>query len=214
MWLSKIESPSGSQDVLQYGKKSWSKKPITFSCLWADCSGDPVKTETNTSSRMMTHHPAWQTQNVAVSASGQWSCCSGAGSVFVPLWLSRLRDNSTDNSWDQWLSLSHRDIWFPPSAWSHGLPRAFLSPPQEHSLGHSSRSHGNSLWGWAHQCWLPGAKMHTRHAMGMCLRGWGGGARLAVVLSDSSTQQHSLSQLGFFFSPSWERGIFKCPSFM
>lgn len=101
--------------------------------------------ETNTSSRMMTHHPAWQTQNAAVSASGQWSCCLGAGSVFVPCWLSRLRDNSADNSWDQRLSLSHREIWFPPSAWSHGLPRAFLLPPQERSLGHGSWSQGNSL---------------------------------------------------------------------
>lgn len=103
--------------------------------------------ETNASSRMMTHHPAWQTQNAAVPASGQWSCCLGAGSVFVPLWLSRLRDNSADNSWGRRLSLSHQESWFPPSAWSHGLPRAFLLPPQEHSLGHGSRSHGNSLWG-------------------------------------------------------------------
>lgn len=82
-----------------------------------------------------------------VSASGQWSCCLGAGSVFVQFWLSRLSDNSADNSWDRRLSLSHREIWFPPSAWSHGLPRAFLLPPQEHSLGQGSRSHGNSLWG-------------------------------------------------------------------
>lgn len=86
--------------------------------------------ETNASSRMMTHHPAWQTQNVAVPTRGQWSRCSGAGSAFVRLWLSRLKDNSTDNSWDQRLSLSHQETWFPPSAWSHGLPRAFsLQPP-------------------------------------------------------------------------------------
>lgn len=102
--------------------------------------------ETNTSSRMMTHHPAWQTQNAAVSASGQWSCCLGAGSVFVLRWLSRLRDNSADNSWDRQLSLSHQETWFPPSAWSHSLPRAFFLPPQERSLGHCSRSQGNSLW--------------------------------------------------------------------
>ncbi|KAJ4943123.1 hypothetical protein JOQ06_005629 [Pogonophryne albipinna] len=44
--------------------------------------------------------------------------------------------------------------------------------------------------------------MHTRHAKSMCLRRrWvvGGGDRLAVVLSDSSTQQHSLSQPSIFF---------------
>lgn len=50
--------------------------------------------------------------------------------------------------------------------------------------------------------------MYTRHAKGMCVSGQGsqeeeevrGKVRFAVVLNDSSTQQHSLSQPSIFVS--------------
>ena len=62
--------------------------------------------------------------------------------------------------------------------------------------------------------------MHTRHAEGMCLSARGreevgsrGEVRLAVVLSDSSTQQHSPSQPSiffFFFFFSWSPVLLRC----
>lgn len=59
--------------------------------------------------------------------------------------------------------------------------------------------------------------MHTRHAKGMCVSGQGsqqeeevrGEVRLAVVLNDSSTQQHSPSQPSIFFF-SWSPFLLRC----
>lgn len=107
--------------------------------------------ETNTSSGMMTHHPAWQTQNVAVPTGGQWSRCSGAGSAFVRLWLSRLKDNSTDNSWDQWLSLAHQETWFPPQPGAMACRELFSLNPRSTASDTAVGATATVSRGWAYQ---------------------------------------------------------------
>lgn len=158
--------------------------------------------EINSISRMMTYHPAWQTRNVAVPARGQWSCCSGAGSAFVLLWLSRLKDNSADNSWEQRLSLSQQESWFPPPPGAMACREPFSFLPRSTALdtaaGATATVSEPKPTGRGCQ-----ALRRTPASLRVCVWVGGGygesgwGVKASSFLSDSSTQQHSPSKPSF-----------------
>ena len=119
-WYMKALLMGPCEVFLCENQKTWKKLSVSHACARP---ADPVRS----SDRLQFLNddaPSCGTDPKCQPADSS-PAARGPARSFVPLWLSRLRDNSADNSWDRRLSLSHRDVWFPPSAWSHGLPRAF-----------------------------------------------------------------------------------------